>query len=85
MPVAQQQNLELQEYNPGKNEVIDEIVASNMGKTILVVGHSNTIPRYANQLLGEERYQDLTEMEYDKVFVVTLATGQPAKVILLGY
>lgn len=43
------------------------------GKTILVVGHSNMIPDYVNQLLGENKYPEMQEDEYDNLFTVTFS------------
>ena len=36
----------------------------------LVVGHSNTIPGLVNDLIGEIKYQDLADSEYDKLFIL---------------
>lgn len=58
-------------------ELAGELRASD-GKTILVVGHSNTIPRIAGALTGKS-IPDLEEAtEFDALFVVVLhKEGQP--------
>lgn len=43
------------------------------GKTVLVVGHSNTNPQFVNLLLEEKKYRDLPEDQYGSLFIVHLA------------
>jgi broad specificity phosphatase PhoE len=46
-------------------------VRRNAGKTVLVVGHSNTIPAIVGAL-GGPRLADLCDSEYDNVFTMVL-------------
>ncbi|MBI2283072.1 MAG: hypothetical protein HYU71_05140 [Bacteroidetes bacterium] len=46
------------------------------GKTIVVVGHSNTTPRLVNLLIGENGYPDLGERVYDLHWIVTVTGGR---------
>jgi broad specificity phosphatase PhoE len=43
------------------------------GKTVLVVGHSNTNPAFVNLVLEEKKFQDVGEKEYGSLFIVTVA------------
>lgn len=43
------------------------------GKSVLIVGHSNTNPAFVNLILGENKYQALDEKEYGSVFIVTVS------------
>lgn len=43
------------------------------GKTVLVVGHSNTNPKFVNSILGEDKYQDIDETESGSLFIVTVS------------
>ncbi|GAB5536747.1 MAG: phosphoglycerate mutase family protein [Rubricoccaceae bacterium] len=54
-----------------------ELAESHAGQTILMVGHSNTIPRIASALTGIPM-EDLDERDYDNLFVVIRegSTGQ---------
>lgn len=54
-----------------------ELAATHAGQTILMVGHSNTIPRIASALTGVPM-DDLDERDYDNLFVVIrdASTGQ---------
>lgn len=43
-----------------------------LGKNVLIVGHSNTIPGFVNDIIGENKYSDLDEENYDSLFTVIL-------------
>src|SRR5687768_9428198 len=43
-PTARQKNLPIQDYTPHDISEIDRIISANLSKTVLIVGHSNTIP-----------------------------------------
>lgn len=49
---------------------LQEIVAKHPGKTILVVGHSNTIPQQINTFLGEEIYPQIDENEFGNLYTI---------------
>ena len=56
-------------------EVADSILAGPAGRTVLVVGHSNTLPAII-AALGGPTVPDLCETEYATLFVLTVpATG----------
>lgn len=50
------------------------------GKTVLVVGHSNTVPAIV-AALGGPRFPDLCESEYDALFTVIIDTAGTSRVI----
>lgn len=84
-PLASQLGIEIQEYNPSKNSFADDALKNYQGKTVLVSGHSNTVPGLANYLLGEKRFEQLDESEYGKIFIVTVTEIGKASVIVLNY
>ena len=51
---------------------IQQIIVKHAGKTILVVGHSNTIPQQINTFLGEEVYQQIDENEFGNLYTITI-------------
>jgi len=56
--------------------VADEVL-KHAGKTVLVVGHSNTIPAIVGAL-GGPTFRDLCDSEYDALFVVVIGdAGSP--------
>ncbi|MCH7474627.1 MAG: hypothetical protein IIA27_08125 [Gemmatimonadetes bacterium] len=68
--------------------MVDDIAATirrdHAGDVVLVVGHSNTIPGVVNAL-GAGPFENLTEEEYDDLFVVTLTADGGASVVRLRY
>lgn len=70
-PTANSKNLEVLSYNPRK--MYDSIFQVNTkGKTVLVVGHSNTTPAFVNKILGEKKYEDINDNENNNLFIVTI-------------
>ena len=59
-------------YNPSELEAFANKLLAIQTKCILVVGHSNTTPKLANLLLKQEKYQDLPETEYRKIFIIRI-------------
>ena len=54
-----------------------EIFANSAGKSVLVVGHSNTVPDIVKALSGSA-VPPISDPEYDHIFVVTIpASGSP--------
>lgn len=60
--------------------VADTIRARFVGRTLLVVGHSNTIAPIV-VALGGTRYRDLCDSEYDALFVVVIAAEGPVRTV----
>ncbi|MGB7787055.1 MAG: phosphoglycerate mutase family protein [Salinimicrobium sp.] len=70
--VAESQQKKVQLYDPKKlND--PEFREKTEGKTVLVVGHSNTNPMFVNLLLQEKKYADLSEEDYGSLYIVHLA------------
>lgn len=69
--IADSQKKDVSIYDAGK--LNDESFQTNTkGKTVLVVGHSNTNPEFINYILGEKRYDDIPETESGSLFIVTV-------------
>ena len=69
VPTAELKHLTVQEYSPNDKSFLPKLLNDYAGKTILVVGHSNTVPTMVNALTGKA-YEQLDESEYDKLFIV---------------
>ncbi len=54
------------------------------GQTVLVVGHSNTLPALAEALTGQP-LAPIADDEYDRLLVVTLPTAGSASLLALRY
>ena len=69
--VAEAQNKEVSIYDASKlND--DSFKNNTKGKTVLVVGHSNSNPAFVNYILEEDLYSDIPETESGSLFIVTV-------------
>ena len=50
------------------------------GRTVLVVGHSNTVPAIV-EALGAKKPPEICDPEYDNLFIVTIASDGKAGVV----
>ncbi|MGB1451564.1 MAG: SixA phosphatase family protein, partial [Marinirhabdus sp.] len=53
--------------------------AATWGKTVLVVGHSNTTPQFVNAIIGENKYSNIPDNENNWLFKVTLTANGKTK------
>ena len=86
-PVAAARGLTPIEVAGGKSypaDVVARILADHAGETVLVVGHSNTTPDVLRQL-GIASPPTIADSQYDDLFIVTLATGMPPRMVRLRY
>ncbi len=67
-PTALMHQLKIEEYDADRASEFAGKLKTLPG-TVLVVGHSNTIPELVNLLTGEN-FEDLDERVYDKVYIV---------------
>ncbi|MEP7384009.1 MAG: phosphoglycerate mutase family protein [Gemmatimonadota bacterium] len=61
-------------------EIADSIRSRFSGRTVLVVGHSNTVPAIVHAL-GGPKYPDICDDMYDDLFTVVLSSDGTARVI----
>lgn len=52
---------------------LKEIIKKHHGKTILIVGHSNTIPFQINALLEKEIYTQIDENQFGNLYTVSIS------------
>ena len=65
-------------------KAVAEQVMKHAGGTVLVVGHSNTVPAIV-AALGAPQPRDLCDSEYDQVFTVVLGDGGSPRLIRSRY
>ncbi len=71
-PTAESKKLEVLSYNP--RTLYDSIFQSaTEGKTVLIVGHSNTTPVFANKILGEKMYENMDDHDNASLYIVTIS------------
>lgn len=85
-PVASDKALSVQIYDPlNQNPLISNVLSSQKGGAVLVVGHSNTAPALLNLLTGSNAWPQLPESQYDNLFIVTVFEKGRAEVVHLKY
>jgi phosphohistidine phosphatase SixA len=80
-PTAKLKGLTIQNYDP-HNLDITQFVETTKGKSVLIVGHSNTTPGLANALLGEKKYQLMEDTNNAGLYIVTISGSKRTSVLL---
>lgn len=75
-PIASKSGIGIKSYDPKDQAAFAMLLKAMQGKTILVVGHSNTIPSLVNLLIGTAKYANLADNEYDKIWILRLENGK---------
>jgi len=71
-PTAKSKNIKIQKYNPRK--MYDSIFQlETKGKTVLIVGHSNTTPAFVNMILGNKKYEDIDDNNNANLYIVKIS------------
>jgi len=82
-PTAEQNELEITIYDP-RNLDGKAFLEANKGKTVLVVGHSNTTPAFVNSVLEKEKYSDIDDNNNANLYIVTISpSGEMSDVVLV--
>ena len=85
-PTARTKGLRIREYKPGHEmDFIHKVLAEHKGETVLIVGHSNTVPRLANAAAGRDLFSDLEDKVYDNLFIAVFSGTGPAAVCRLRF
>ena len=84
-PIAEQKELDITSHNPFEENALQQIMDNHRGGIILISGHSNTTPHLVNLLLGEERFPQLDESQYDNLYIVTVTDIGSGQVVHLKY
>jgi 2,3-bisphosphoglycerate-dependent phosphoglycerate mutase len=80
-PTAKANELEVTSYHPFKIDMT-KFLKNTSGKTVLIVGHSNTTPAFANKLLRKENFESIDDTNNGNLYIVTI-TGETRTVQLL--
>lgn len=85
-PTAADKNLKIISYAAsGLQDFSADLKRLYKGKTVLVVGHSNTTPAMANYLTNTDEYPRFSELDYTNLYVVTLPRIGKPRVLKLRY
>ena len=74
MPVAEANDLALTIYD-AQNLYDDKFQQETAGKTVLIVGHSNTTPAFVNSILGEDQYGEIDDSLFGNLYIVKITNG----------
>lgn len=85
-PLATDLGQEVVIYDPRNLEAFANALKENdLGKKIVVVGHSNTTPSLTNLLLGLDKLNQIDEQEYDKLYLVILNPNCESQLLEMEY
>ena len=75
------------ETYPGREvaALIEQVLKSTAGRTVLVVGHSNTVPEMISLLTRGRESVVLRDDEYDAMFIVTIGHHEAPALLRLRY
>ena len=80
-PTAVKKGVAVQVYDT--NSMYDALFQkATLGKTVLIVGHSNTTPAFVNLILAQEKYQSMNDNDNSSVYVVTIKGAKKISQIL---
>ncbi len=58
-------------YSPSSIDY-KNFISSNKGEIVLVVGHSNTIPEFVNELINDQVYSQIDDLNNSNLYIVSL-------------
>ena len=65
--------------------LIDDIGARHVGRTVVVVGHSNTVPEIVSALTRGKQTVGIEDDQFDRIFIVTVTRFGPPSTTELRY
>ncbi|NNE77112.1 MAG: histidine phosphatase family protein [Pricia sp.] len=68
-PISVKKDITVQYYNPQEIN-IEQFKADNLGKNVLIVGHSNTTPELVNLMIGDDKYYEMDDRDNGSLFIV---------------
>lgn len=71
-PTAEKNNLEITLYDPNGLDV-KTLLQETKGKTVLIVGHSNTTPMLVNAVIGSNKYQQIKDDQNGNLYIVSIS------------
>ena len=80
-PTADSKHLPIFLYNP-KNMYSESFQHKTKGKSVLVVGHSNTTHFFANKVLGRDEYNQIHDDNNSNLYIVSVINGKASSILL---
>ena len=80
-PTAKAHHLTIQFYNP--QHLYDTVFQQKTkGKTVLIVGHSNTTPYFVNKIIKKNKYKDIDDHNNANLYIVTICNNDTTDSVL---
>jgi 2,3-bisphosphoglycerate-dependent phosphoglycerate mutase len=84
--LAAVKNLTVNTYNTMDAIALEKLLQQHSGGTIVIAGHSNTIPEIANALIREKKLEQFGDDDYGNILIISvIAIGKNAKVTWLRF
>lgn len=81
-PIAKEMNLKVNTTFGGKQfeDILADIAKNHAGRTVLVVGHSDTVPEFLNFLTKSKAFKELDINDYTNLFVIQYESPGQAQI-----
>ncbi len=80
-PTAQINNLTVKRYNVNTLDAA-KLITENTGNNVLIVGHSDTTPKFVNNFLGSEKYQPIADNNNGNLYILTISDDRITDLLL---
>ena len=85
-PLARAKGLEIEEYDPyAGDKMLEAAISKYPSGTVIVSGHSNTIPNLANALLGNEQFEQFSDSDYSNLIIIVAGKTGEGKLVHLSF
>jgi broad specificity phosphatase PhoE len=64
-------SLNLRNYDP-MTFSLNDVAQKHKAESIVIVGHSNTIPTLVNNFIGDRKYPDMQENEFGNLYIIKI-------------
>lgn len=72
-PLAKSKGLAVQSYDPSMQKDLFTDLSIFNKQNVVVVGHSNTVPKLANILIGKKVIADYSEDDYSQLIIISVS------------
>lgn len=83
--LAEANKKEILKYNPMDKNGITALIQANRGKTLVIAGHSNTVPPMVNSLIGKNEYPLMDDSDYGKIWILVFKGEELIDRTVLNY
>lgn len=80
-PTANSNNLTIQIYDAIQLDTRN-ILENNKGNNVLIVGHSDTTPKFVNKFLGTDSYLDIDDSNNGNLYILTITDTMVTDLLL---